>query len=413
METAMTLTNEHLSYSRIARFEQCPKSFALRYVDKIPETPSPEQRFDVVLRETLERLLEEHVAAGRAAPLPLDRALAIYEQQWSCAGLPSFALFEEGGGILRETVARDGVVDPKDILAVAQPFELPVGRFTLVGTIHRVERTGDASIRVRVSKTGHMVLSREEVDSHMQLSLYHAAASRLWPWADTIELQLDMLRYGFALKTSRTPEQIASALAYVQAMGEASETATSYAARLSPACVRCSYRDECDAYREALEGKAEPVAADPADLLAVAREREQVTALAAILQARKKDLDGQLKAHLQDAPRLDLGGIRYQIQNAASVEYPLEPTLAVLSEATGASSNESHSRELRAFYSVPELARIANIGAHQMRRLLRASGLQMLRSGRRLLVPLSEIESNAPLIWRSLQAIEAMRHGRG
>jgi hypothetical protein len=70
-----------------------------------------------------------------------------------------------------------------------------------------------------------------------------------------------------------------------------------------------------------------------------------------------------------------------------------------------------HPLEVRAVYSLPELARVANITADRMRRLLRASGVQMLRSGRNLLVPLSEIEQKIPPLWQSIQAIEMMRFG--
>ena len=340
----MAFDNDPLSYSRIARWEQCPKSYALHYIDKVPEAPSAEQRFGTIVRQTLQRLLEEHVAAGKLAPLPVDRAIDLYQEQWTEDGLSPLHLFEEGEAMVREFVAREGLVDPRDVLAIELPFELKTGRFAVVGIINRMDWIDDFTIRVHIYKTGHAVPTRDEVDSDLQLSLQHAAAARIWPWARTIELQLDVLRHGFTLKTSRTPEQIASALRYLQAVGEASESATAYPARLSPACVRCEYRDRCDTYGQALSSKPDLVAAAPDDLLALAREREQVSTRAAILKARQKELDGVLKDRLQDSPRLDLGGIRYQIQNAASVEYPVEPTLAALSEATGLPDEELRAR---------------------------------------------------------------------
>ncbi len=67
--------------------------------------------------------------------------------------------------------------------------------------------------------------------------------------------------------------------------------------------------------------------------------------------------------------------------------------------------------ELRALYSLPELARFANVSADRMRRLLRATGVEMVRSGRNLLVPLSEIERKIPPLWESIKTIEMVRHG--
>lgn len=68
--------------------------------------------------------------------------------------------------------------------------------------------------------------------------------------------------------------------------------------------------------------------------------------------------------------------------------------------------------QLRAVYTTPELARIANVSADRMRRLLRASGVELLRVGRILLVPLSEIARKVPSLWESIQDVELKSHGQ-
>jgi hypothetical protein len=67
------------------------------------------------------------------------------------------------------------------------------------------------------------------------------------------------------------------------------------------------------------------------------------------------------------------------------------------------------SLELQAVYSIVELARAANVSPNRMRRLLRAAGIALLRSGRVLLVPFSEIETKIPPLWASLIALERSR----
>ena len=68
--------------------------------------------------------------------------------------------------------------------------------------------------------------------------------------------------------------------------------------------------------------------------------------------------------------------------------------------------------EVQAVYSVAALARVANVTPHLLRRVLRANGVELVRAGRSLLVPLSEIESKIPPLWESLKAVEAMRGER-
>ena len=54
------------------------------------------------------------------------------------------------------------------------------------------------------------------------------------------------------------------------------------------------------------------------------------------------------------------------------------------------------SLEVRAFYSVPALARIGNVSANRLRRLLRANGVTFISAGRALFVPLTEIQRKIP-----------------
>jgi hypothetical protein len=60
--------------------------------------------------------------------------------------------------------------------------------------------------------------------------------------------------------------------------------------------------------------------------------------------------------------------------------------------------------KVKALYTIPELAALAHCSRFRMARLLETHGVQVLRSGRAVLVPLSELEYKVhPL----LEAIEA------
>jgi hypothetical protein len=65
--------------------------------------------------------------------------------------------------------------------------------------------------------------------------------------------------------------------------------------------------------------------------------------------------------------------------------------------------------EVRALYTIAALARVANVTRYRLRRLLRANGVRLVRTGRALFVPLSEIEKRIPPLWESLCSAEKMR----
>ena len=340
MTTVAPFKNQHLSYSRLSRFETCPLSYRLHYIEKKQAEPGLPLRFGKTIHAVLERLIKEVVDDERTGPLSEERAVELYREAWGTERLTGMDVFAEGLAILRRFIAEQGVVDHRDVLAIEKEFRLPVGPFEVLGFIDRVDWIDDETVEVIDYKTNHQLFTRDEVDTSLQMSLYEVAVRRLWPWAKKVKLTFWMLRHGVRQVTTRTEEQLADALAYVETLGRQTETATEYPARLNTNCSYCDHRKQCPAYADALKGKREFIVEDLADLEGVAREREEVARLAKALYARKEELEDILKAQLKERDELVLGGVRYRMFATTSLDYPLEPTLSLLADATGLSRDE-------------------------------------------------------------------------
>jgi len=340
MTTVAPFKNQHLSYSRLSRFETCPLSYRLHYIEKKQAEPGLPLRFGKTIHAVLERLIKEVVDDERTGPLSEERAIELYREAWGAEQLTGMDVFAEGLAIIRRFIAEQGVVDHRDILAVEKEFRLPVGPFEVLGFIDRVDWIDDETVEVIDYKTNHQLFTRDEVDTSLQMSLYEVAVRRLWPWAKKVKLTFWMLRHGVRQETTRTEEQLADALAYVETLGRQTETATEYPAHLNTNCSYCDHRKQCPAYADALKGKREFIVEDLADLEGVAREREEVARLAKALYARKEELEDILKAQLKERDELVLGGVRYRMFATTSLDYPLEPTLSLLADATGLSRDE-------------------------------------------------------------------------
>ena len=332
--------NAHLSYSRLSRFEQCPLSFKLHYIDKQLAEPGLPLRFGKAIHAVLEVLVREHVEDERSGPLSEDRAVELLQEAWAKEELTGVDVFQEGVEILQRFVRDQGALDHHDVLALEKEFRLQVGPFTVLGFIDRVNRLDDESIEVVDYKTNRMLFTRDEVDTSLQLSLYESAVRRIWPWAKNVKLTFDMLRHGVRQQTERTSEQLDAAIRYVETMGRMTEEATEFPPRLNPNCTWCDHTQNCPAYADALTGKRDVVCEDLDDLEAVAREREEVARLAKILYARKSELERVLKAHLKDHDELVLGGVRYTMFSTTKKVHPLESTIERLGQATGMSWQE-------------------------------------------------------------------------
>ena len=336
----MPFKNQHLSFSRISRYEQCPLSFELHYIDHEEAEPGPALRFGKIIHAVLEGLLADVIQNEQSGPLSEARAIELLRWSWSSDGLIGIELFQEAVEILKAFVRDQGPVDHHDVLAVEKEFEIRTGPFTVVGFMDRVDRVDDETVEVIDYKTNRMVFSREEVENSLQLSLYHLAAQRIWPWAKKVKLTFHLLRHGIRMGTERTREQLDAALAYVQTIGNMTEEATEFPPRLNTNCVWCDHHQRCPAYADALKGKRDFICEDIEDLEAVAREREEVARLAKILYTRKSELEGVLKAHLQEQDELSLAGVTYRMFRTSKVEYPVDATLKTLANATGLSRDD-------------------------------------------------------------------------
>jgi hypothetical protein len=64
---------------------------------------------------------------------------------------------------------------------------------------------------------------------------------------------------------------------------------------------------------------------------------------------------------------------------------------------------------LKAAYTLGELARAASLERRKLRRLLDEAGVVFVRTRRRALVPLSELELKCRPLWEGIKAAEMLR----
>ena len=92
---AAPLRNPHLSFSRVSRWDQCPLSYKLHYIEKLAADPGVPLRFGKAVHSVLEGLVREVVDDERVGPLSEERAIELYRDAWRREELSGFDVFEE------------------------------------------------------------------------------------------------------------------------------------------------------------------------------------------------------------------------------------------------------------------------------------------------------------------------------
>lgn len=334
--------NAYLSYSRLSCFEQCPAAYRHRYIEKRKgDADMSALQLGKTVHAVCEVLVREHMESEQEGPLSAERGLEILKTAAPANELVGIGAYQEASDMVRSFVRMQGMLDGRDVLAIEKEFRIPVGRFEVLGFIDRIDLVSPDTIEIIDYKTNRLLFSREEVDESLQMSLYEVAARRMWPWVRNVKLKFWMLRHDTFQNTTRTRTQLEDALAYTEALGEQTESATMFPERLNLNCCYCEHRNVCTAYQHVLTSGGRPdVVASPEDLEAVAKERQHVATAAKILYARKDELEDILKAQLRDRDELVLAGTRYRMFTATGTKHELGRVVTTLANALATSETE-------------------------------------------------------------------------
>jgi len=301
------LRNAHISYSRIARFEQCPLAYRFHYLERLTPIPTVALGLGKLVHAVLEHLVREHMLDERTGGLSVADAERVYGRLWASSGLSGAGLFAEGLALVRAGVRAEGAVDHRAVLAVEQEFRLAIGRFTLLGFIDRVDLLDERTAHVVDYKTNRLLFTDEQLAESLQMSVYALAVRQLWPWVERVEMSFVMLRHGRRQSTTRTADELADAAAYVEAVAEQMERAKVFPPHLNPNCPYCDFRDRCPAYARVLTGQDIPPRDIALSVEDAADHWHTVSTTARIAYGRKRELEAGLVAHLVEAETLEAG----------------------------------------------------------------------------------------------------------
>jgi RecB family exonuclease len=162
-----------LSYSAIAAYQDCPRQYWYRHVERLPATQSAEATQGVILHEALRRVGELAKNGGSVSRAGLR---SIHDQVWRSVTFPDprrAPAFKRNGAAELEAYFAKGGFDVVPAY-VEQPFNLTVDGWSLRGVIDRIDRIDDGW-RITDYKSGRPIGRRRR---DLQIALYALGATR-------------------------------------------------------------------------------------------------------------------------------------------------------------------------------------------------------------------------------------------
>lgn len=172
-----------LSASDLDLYITCPLKYKFARVFAIPQEPTINQRFGILIHNVLERY---HAEELRGSPPPgeggLDRLLALFEAGWRRTG---FGFSDDELQYRDRAVAALARYHERDSAGASRPvwlerrFSFKIDGDTVSGRIDRVDRHPDGGYELIDYKTGAPRTS-EELSGDLQIALYRIAARESW-----------------------------------------------------------------------------------------------------------------------------------------------------------------------------------------------------------------------------------------
>jgi len=168
-----------LSASDLDLYLTCPLKYKFSRVFGIPQEPTINQRFGILIHNVLERFHREGETEGEEG---LARLMDLFEAGWRRTGFGTSDDELQFRDRAREAMrlyweAESGAVG--EPVELEKKFDIKIGPHHVRGRVDRVDRLPDGSFELIDYKTGERK-SEAELESDLQLALYRLAAREAW-----------------------------------------------------------------------------------------------------------------------------------------------------------------------------------------------------------------------------------------
>jgi DNA helicase II / ATP-dependent DNA helicase PcrA len=187
-----------LSASDLSLYLTCPLKYKFARVFGIPQEPTINQRFGILIHNVLERFHKEPPANGEDG---LRELTGLFETGWRRTGFGAtddeLQFRDRAREALRLYWDRERVAEGEPVW-LERKFDFKVGEHHVRGRVDRVDRLPDGDYELIDYKTGER-RTEAELESDLQLALYRLAAREAW------EVEASTGSYYYVLDAEKVP----------------------------------------------------------------------------------------------------------------------------------------------------------------------------------------------------------------
>lgn len=253
------------SHSRLSTFEQCPKKFKYKYIDKLK--PEIERTIETHLGSAVHKTLEWVYNSIKETnkEVKIDEIIEKFTEEWQKESSENILI------VKKQLTARDyfnkGVQFLIDYYCKHSPFKdgtiacekgvlikLEEGEYEIQGFIDRlVYNLETGEYEIHDYKTANFLPNQERLDKERQLALYSIAIKEIYGKEKEILLVWHFLAHNKTLTSKRTNSELEKLKKETAELIKKLEATKEFPRNRSALCDWCEYKNIC--FKEEREGK--------------------------------------------------------------------------------------------------------------------------------------------------------------
>lgn len=341
----------YMSASRIKTYLQCANKYHEQYENKVRGTAT-HLIFGTLIHKVFERYYQE------------DKEIKeIYQEEWDKAEITDFEYYKDGFLILEnfkllnsneenmvslgyevpfainlltgesyDASKVDFETDPEGsraFLAMLEELDAPIIYGFIDRICYDIEKD---TLRIRDYKSSRIAMSQSEADIDIQMSMYALVARYLFPEYENVRMELQYVREGTSVFTSRTKEELDVFRDWLISVFYKIRADKEHKATINSFCNWCEAKHVCKAYQDLINGEAGIVNIYDMSDQEMDEQLEKVSIQVKVLKGRKEELERLFKERLKntDNTPIDTGSGERYVTNNQRISYSVDTVLAYL-----------------------------------------------------------------------------------
>jgi RecB family exonuclease len=304
-----------LRQSMISSYMQCPDKFYETY-----ENGYNEETIFTKMGTAIHGIMEDFYNGNP------DVVYTLFDKWWTQHAPAEWNFYAEWRELIKRYFDRLDYKQKPNVIATELEFQIIINGVPCSGTIDRIDRVDEKTIKIVDYKTNMRAWTKDELDNNIQMSFYGLAAEQLKHVLgefENIEFVYDMMRLGYEQKATRTREQLDMFAEWIPVIWEKILSGGDRKPKLNQYCAFCQRRATCSLYQSVLENKYQPIITETTNMARLDEEREELTKIAKVIDKRLGEINDQLKeAIVQNGGVAEAGDYEYRTVSQSMYTYP-------------------------------------------------------------------------------------------